>query len=521
MNAQTFPSVSKLGFINRLLSKIAAVDEEMLRQCPPQDYDNARAIAHIMVLTWAYQAALFFMIGQKLFTSGGELRPELLLVALFIATFILLIDSYMVMRSGWHLSGIAELKRGGLDISGGRGARIKANVFLAIRVLLSIGLAQLTAVFLSLLVFGADISAYNQSRYLRANADIIASASAQVDAEIRRVGEAVRVESASHSALSGQVLALRQNEVDPSANDPQMQQAQAELTQLVARKADADDEVRAAELFAANELGGVKGTAANSGRAGYGLRYRAASDRVANARAHAAAAERTLQAARVRVDNLRKQVASTDPGKKQQSHEQLPGFEHALAGESAELTRLQDQLAKLTRGREEAIRTAVENAPNHVGLDHGFLAQITALEHIAEGDSKIATIVILIDVVSFGFELAAVLAKVTSYVPTSYAALLARDVYLRIVRITDELVSDLERQRPAGKQPEPTASHAPPKAKRMRKAANDNLIQPIESADDPGAPPPRRPRGRPRKHPVKGDAKSPAAQGTSEGQPAR
>jgi len=52
----------------------------------------------------------------------------------------MLIDSYMVMRSGWHLSGIEQLKRGGIDVSGGPWARIKATIFLAVRIALSIGL---------------------------------------------------------------------------------------------------------------------------------------------------------------------------------------------------------------------------------------------------------------------------------------------------------------------------------------------------------------------------------------------
>ncbi len=81
-----------------------------------------------------------------------------MIASLFIATFILFIDSYMIMRSGWHLSGIAELKRGGLDISGGPVARIKTGFFLTFRIMLSIGLAQLTAIFVSLLIFAADIN---------------------------------------------------------------------------------------------------------------------------------------------------------------------------------------------------------------------------------------------------------------------------------------------------------------------------------------------------------------------------
>jgi hypothetical protein len=95
-------------------------------------------------------------------------------------------------------------------------------------------------------------------------------------------------------------------------------------------------------------------------------------------------------------------------------------------------------------GGEQAIGRAIENAPDHVAADNGFLAGISELERIAERDTKIALIILLIDIISFGFELAAVLAKVTSYVPTTYAALLARDAYLRSARIVDEMMTQLK-----------------------------------------------------------------------------
>ena len=40
---------------------------------------------------------------------------------------------------------------------------------------------------------------------------------------------------------------------------------------------------------------------------------------------------------------------------------------------------------------------------------------------------------------SFGLELAAVLAKITSFIPTTYAALLARNAFILVVDIVDEM----------------------------------------------------------------------------------
>lgn len=427
----------------KLLMKITGVDGETLAHCPRHDWDNVRAVGEIMICTWLYQTALYILVSHRIFAAPGQFRIDLVAASMFIATFILCIDLYMVMRSGWHLSGIQELHRGGIDISGGQWARFKAGFFLAIRIALSIGLAQLTAIFVSLLIFASDINSRIQDAYLKANAHLVAPATSLVDAAIRRATDAVTAETAQANALAKQVETLRQDQVDPSSGDPQSREAQAEVARLVDQKAKADDEVSAAETFATNEYGGVKGAPGDSGITGYGLRYRAAMEQVTEAKARAAKTEKDLNAARARLDGLRSQAPAQSDAIIQRSHDQLPGYDDALKAENAKLAALKDDLARLTAGREGAIRAAIERAPDHVDADRGFLAQIRVLERMSEEDTKIALIIILIDVISFGFELAAVLVKVTSYVPTSYAALLARDAYVRVVKIVDQMTGEL------------------------------------------------------------------------------
>lgn len=488
----------EFGPFMRLCNKLAGVDEETLRHCPTHDWDNVRAVAEIMIFTWLYQAALFFIISQRLFGTPGQFRPEFMLVAMFIASFILLIDSYMIMRTGWHLSGIEELKRGGLDVSGGPAARIKAGCFLAIRIFLSVCLAQLTAIFLSMLVYGSDISARIENVYLQANASLLANATALVDGEIKRATDAVAAESQANAALSAQVTALRQNDIDPSVNNPQMQQAQKEVTELVAQKAKADDDLRNAETFAANELAGIKGAAGNSGRPGNGVRRKAAVEEVENAKARAGKAATDLNAARARLDALSKQSVVANETTKQRAHAQLPSFESALATENAKLSALKDQLGTLTHGRNDAIRDAIDRAPDHVSRNEGFLAQIVALEHLAHNDSNIWWFILLIDFVSFGFELAAVLAKVTSFVPTTYAALLARDAYMRAVRIVDEMMNDLNGS-PSDKRPPRPPSAVPANDNNPPDAGSTSIPTLFANSNNP-PPPPKRRRGRPRKN---------------------
>jgi hypothetical protein len=478
--------------------KITGADEETLKLCPPQDTECVHALGLIMLGVWAYQAALFSLSGYHLFASSW-FRPDIVLGAAFAATFILAIDSFVIMRSGWFLEGIQELKRGGIDISGGRKERLKTYSFLGIRIgLLSIGIAQLTAIFVSLLIFMGDINARIDESYLTANERVIGPAAALIDADIRRATDAVNAQTARANAVAAQIGVLRQNEIDPLANDPQIRRAQEEVTQLAAQKAKADEEVRSAESFAADEYGGIKRAPGNSGQPGFGLRYRAAMEQVNKAKARAQDLDAKLNAARDRLETLRQQLSSSSDKVMQRAHDQLGGFEQTLNAENAKLAALKRELAQLTAGRETALRTAIENAPDHVARDDGFLAQIVVLEHMAEKDSKIAAVILLIDLVSFGFELAAVLAKVTSFVPTSYAALLARDAYMRAVRMADEIMIELKTMETRG-QSEPEGMHEP--------LEHDQDVGFVPAAapgelNNPTAPQVKRGRGRPRKYPL-------------------
>ncbi len=490
------PPRGEPGPLTKLLHKIAGIDEHTMRACPPSDWDNASMIGAIMILSWIYQTALFAVVGHQLFAARGQIRPDVLMASMFLATFILFIDSYMVMRAGWYSSGLSELKRaGGLDISGGPAARIKSGVFLSIRILLSVGLAQLTAIFVGLLIFSADVNAPIEKDYLQANGHLIEEATKLVDGGIRRATDAVTAQSVHVAEVSAQLRAVRQNEIA----DP-VHQAEQELTQLIARKAKADDDVRNAETFATNEAGGIRGAAGNSGRPGYGARYRAAAEQATNAKARAQAAATDLNAARARLDTLRKDIPSGTDAVKQRVHDQRSDFEKTLDGEAARLMGLKAELANLTRSRESNIRRAVEDSPDFVGRRNGLLAQIRVLKDIAREDIWTALLIGLIDFVSFGFELAAVLAKVTTHVPTKYAALVARDAYLQPVRIADEMMAELkgiDRQRDEQADVPPRESLPDGKPGSGATSAPDLF----GSLNGSASPPPKRGRGRPRKHP--------------------
>jgi hypothetical protein len=492
----------KLGWLSRFLLHIAGADEELLKKCPPRDLNNVRAVAGLMLATLCYQTGLFALIGHELFAPPGQIRPEIILGALAIATFVLLIDSFAIMRCGWHLEGLKELRRGGLDIGGGAGSRVKAGLFLSIRVLiLSVGLAQLTALFVSLVVFSTDIHARIDKTYRTENGVLIAKATELVDAPIQRQTEEVKAETARVAGLSAQVESLRQNVIDPAAGDRQIQEAEKEVQRLIGEKAKADEELTASETFAANEYGGIKAAPGNTGRPGFGLRYRAAMEQVAKAKGRLQKIEKDLEAARARLETLRKQNSAATETVLQRSRDQLPGFEDNLKAEATGLETHKKELADLIANRETAIRAAVERDPQHVRYDDGFLNQLKTLDQIAHEDTKIALVIILIDVVSFGLELAAVLSKAFGYAPTTFSALLESDIYRQVVHIAQEMTAELEAIE-TGEQPSPPEPPPPEKpAASSEEASAAPPAGPSAAADGAPALPAKRPRGRPRKHP--------------------
>lgn len=93
------------------------------------------------------------------------------------------------------------------------------------------------------------------------------------------------------------------------------------------------------------------------------------------------------------------------------------------------------------------------------------------------------------------------LAKVTSYVPTTYAALLARDAYMQAVKIVDDMTATL---RAIDRREHNEAEILPPDKPLGDKQGSGLASGPSDPFGGPNgsAPqPPKRGRGRPRKYP--------------------
>ncbi len=488
------------GWLTKLLAKIAAVDGKLLSQSPPRDWSHVRATGVVLLFSFVLESALLTLVGENVF-AYGTFSPGIMVGAIFVAALITTLDSQILIASTYHVDGVAELARAGLDLSGGVTTKIKMAVLVVIRLALSIGIALLVGQFFCMIVFQADINDVVEAKYHSANARSVAAATAMVDGAISTKAEQVKQELARHETMAGQIDAVHGRQVDPLKGDPQAAELENELTSLNARKAAADADVMKYEAMAADEKGGIAGNG-TSGVAGAGLKYRAAQEKVAAARAQAAGIEKSITETRARLDTLRARIVAGKGNGPVLSQDQIAGMESGLAGEDAKLKELQDELAALTNSRAQDITKAVEAAPDYVRIDRGFLAQMAALDEISAANPRIHWLVIVFELVAGALELGAVLGKTIAFNPTTYSALLAADVYRSAVRIVDELDSDIE---------EGVNSTIKPKIDILLPArpSNDNPTPktngsaggPISFGSNGTGDKPKRPRGRPRKDP--------------------
>ena len=500
----------RFGFFKRLLLWIAAADLETLRHCPERDRDCLAAVGAILLGCFIYQSTLFFIVGQT-FVQPGQIPLQNLTVAICLAVLILLVDRFAVIRSSHNERGHVELKRGGVDLGDTTDIRIKNFIFLGLRIgLFSLSFALLTGVFLSLLILHQDIDARIQREFQSANAPLIAGATARTDAAIQRATDDVAAETKVVNGLSDQASALRQGEIDPSAGNPRIVDAQKAVDQLTARKAKAEDDVRSAQTLASSEAGGIRANG-TSGIPGDGPRARAARQQVIDAKAYAQKLDGDLQAANDRLEAARKQSDAEADGIKQHSHDQLSVFEQSQATENAKLEGLKADLSSLIQNREATIREEVQEAPGFVNIDAGLLSRIRILEQLADEDPWRKAMIIVLEIASFALETAAILSTTIAYCPTTYSARLAADHQLELSKIGDNLMAALRRlddhgpEEPSGNPFGPDDPDGPqPRPPR----ANGHAAA---SPDDSGlfgnssvaAPQPlRRKRGRPRKYPL-------------------
>lgn len=431
-----------MGPATRALAEIAGTDPDVLAKCPQRDVGNVMCVAYLLLAVWAWQSCAFVLVGHLMLAKDGAFSLLVTLGGIGIATIVMLMDSYVIVRSSWHLQGLKELKRGGLEIPGMLSARIANAFFIAVRLFLSLVLAQIVAIFFSLLLYQKDIAIELEAEHQRLNAPLIARVTEHMDDGIAKARDHVE---AMRRQLSGTITEeerLRRVAVDPSLDDPEVQVALQRIEALSKAKSEAEKVLRDAQKFAADELGGVRGAIGNTGIPGPGHVRAAALERVRNAAANLAKASRDLTEAESRLATLRNTTQGTARQRKDAATARLGD----VAGSRQDLTQRQRQaeevLSDLTRNREASVRRAVEADPGFKSQGTGFLAHWQGLRRLA-ADPYVLMLVILLELALFGIELAAVLSKITTFVPATYATLIAQDDLLRVHQAAHDLASSL------------------------------------------------------------------------------
>lgn len=451
-------SLRRFGPLTRSQFFVTGVDAEIMEKCPDRDLSNVKTLAWLLMAVWLWQAALFTATAHMMLARPGEFRPELFASGVMLASIILLIDSYVIVRTSWSLQGMKELARGGLEIPNTFGARFKNGLFVFLRVLVTIGMAQLLALFFAILVFGKDIQADLDRRYRDANGDLIAKITMQVDNGLGTLIEDQKATATLLAAAVAEEASLRRAAIDPTADDPEVKLALERASQLAARKVDLERELSEAQKFAADELAGVKGSNGNSGKAGEGPVRRAARERVANAQAKLAAAERELTSVEAKVAKARAKASEGSGERREAASNKMAGSTTIREKLEKRLGEIETALADQRSKREQHIRESVEADPSFVGLGNGFLARYQALQRIAKEDQSVVPVILLLDFVLFSIDLAAVLAKLATFIPSTYATLLAAEDLRRAYRTAQGLADDIEEAMRPRRKPEDDAT---------------------------------------------------------------
>ena len=362
MNIHSVPP-EKRGLFVWLLSALTGVEDSIMRRCPG-DANKIRLVGGIQIANFIYVSAMLAIMGHKLFAPDGRFRPEFVLGGIFLGGMLTLIDAALFVYPAFVQKGLSQIRDwGGYPIAGSFAARLHSALTLFVRMVLSIGLAGLIGISASLVVVAEDVNAILLRDWREANRQVIATATALVDDMIKKAEAAVTEQNDRVATLTGQVNDLRAAEIDPSAGDARIREAQKELTDAITRQGKADDDLRDSENLASRELGGIK-VQGTSGLPGDGPLHHAAMEEVGNAKARARDAAAAVEAMRRRVDALRQQGSASDDTARQRAHDQLPEFESALATETATLAKLNTQSETLSRTREDEIRHKEESSPD-------------------------------------------------------------------------------------------------------------------------------------------------------------
>jgi len=147
------------------------------------------------------------------------------------------------------------------------------------------------------------------------------------------------------------------------------------------------------------------------------------------------------------------------------------------------------------------LREAVENDPQFVRPDGGFLGKTKALRKLAHDEPVVGAIVIIVELIGVTLEGIGLIIRIGG-APTVFSAGLMREHLLQTTAIGRALVRELK-NKPGSSDPDPSDPDraAPAAAQLLPVIEEDVPLAPRDPAGTNGATPPRRGRGRPRRYP--------------------
>ena len=299
---------------------------------------------------------------------------------------------------------------------------------------------------------GKEIDKAKGDEYQRNNAGLFAAAEARFDQQVQANAQALRESEQRLARYETEAAALRRVLVDPVPDAPELKLALTVLGRAEEGQESAAKELADAQSFSTNELAGIIIAPGNSGKSGEGPVRNAAKERVATAQFRADAQRRSVADARQRLRETEAKVSSTADTKRRQAEANLERITQALPEEKSRFERLDDEQRRPTANREQIIRRAVDRDPSRVPEQDGFLARLKIL-HTLTSEPMTLVVVVLIDLALFGVELAAVIAKIASFVPTTYATKLALLDYGDFVTAATALIAMSPAPRPPAAAP--------------------------------------------------------------------
>ena len=287
-------------------------------------------------------------------------------------------------------------------------------------------LALLTGSLMGLMFFRKDSDARIEAIAARANAPLVVVASERFDAETARLTTERGTALVAVNAADSDSSALRQSVLRETEADPE-RGFLVERVRLLTREREA-----AERRVAQAQRQAVGPDASGSAMA-----------RLASARRQLEAVTRDLGAAQARLREMQARRDSREVRFTGTVEGRLKEVGDARQAAATRLAELDAAIAARASIREATIREAVLRDPAYTPKDDGLLARLKALADLTR-DPYIFWAVIILDAFFVALELAAVLSKVTTFVPATYALLMVRGIAIAGQEVKEELIARLK-----------------------------------------------------------------------------